>query len=242
MKDLAAYPGVNIFEAIRLLFSRYTDFAGRSSRSEFWFAFLAVTIVTRIFDRGQFVLIRPFSSGNLGDWFQVNESNPALSAVGLAVSIGLTFPLVAAAARRLRDSGRSPWLLFLVLLPAIGPIVMIVLLCQATAPHPVNEIPAVLNRRPLASKVVGVAAGVPATSSSQIGPPAPLPYGPAQPQPHYGPAQAQPTGQPYQQPTPHPPAPHPAPHSAAGPVTEYPAPGQPSPQSAPWNPGVNGQK
>lgn len=48
------------------------------------------------------------------------------SIVGLAVLV----PSLAIAVRRLRDTGKSPWMILLGLIPLVGPILMIVFFCQ----------------------------------------------------------------------------------------------------------------
>lgn len=98
-------------EAIKSGFSNYVNFTGRAARSEFWywtlFTFL-VSIAVDIVDYG-------IGSGNglLGELW------------GLVTLL----PGVAVAARRLHDTDRSGFWLFLILLPLIGLIVLIVWWC-----------------------------------------------------------------------------------------------------------------
>jgi uncharacterized membrane protein YhaH (DUF805 family) len=96
-------------EAIKSGFSNYVNFTGRAVRSEFWywtlFSFL-VSIVAGLIDYG--------IGGNI-----VSEL------WGLATLL----PGLAVAARRLHDTDRSGFWLFLLLLPLIGIIVLIVWWC-----------------------------------------------------------------------------------------------------------------
>ncbi len=86
---------------------KYFVFSGRASRSEFWWFQLFLCIV-----------------------------NVALSATGftaLQSLAGLAFmmPSLAAACRRLHDSGRTGWWLLLILAPVVGWIILFVLLILA---------------------------------------------------------------------------------------------------------------
>ncbi len=86
-------------EAIRICFIKYADFTGRASRSEFWWFFLFVTLV----------------SGAL-QYLGENLSYIFLIAVLL--------PLLAAGTRRLRDSGRSGWWQLFLLAPVGGIVIL----------------------------------------------------------------------------------------------------------------------
>jgi uncharacterized membrane protein YhaH (DUF805 family) len=92
-------------DSIRTCFSKYADFSGRASRSEYWWFFLfliGVYIVASLI-------------GNLAYW------------VAVAATL---LPSLAAGARRLHDTGRSGWWLLLNLVPLIGFIIVVVLLAQ----------------------------------------------------------------------------------------------------------------
>jgi uncharacterized membrane protein YhaH (DUF805 family) len=98
-------------EAIKSGFSNYVNFTGRAARSEFWywvlFTFL-VGIVVDILDYG------------------IGSGSGLLSELwGLATLL----PNLAVGARRLHDTDRSGFWLFLLLLPLIGLIVLIVWWC-----------------------------------------------------------------------------------------------------------------
>jgi uncharacterized membrane protein YhaH (DUF805 family) len=98
-------------QAISAGFSNYINFSGRASRSAFWywtlFAFL-VGVVADIIDYG------------------VGSGSGVISELwGLATLL----PNLAIGARRLHDTDRSGFWLFLILLPLIGLIVLIVWWC-----------------------------------------------------------------------------------------------------------------
>jgi uncharacterized membrane protein YhaH (DUF805 family) len=92
-------------ESVRTCFSKYADFNGVASRSEFWWFILFVFVVA----------------------VALNFVSPTLANV---VSLGLLLPQLAVGARRLHDTGKSGWWQLLLLLPVIGLIVLIVFWVQ----------------------------------------------------------------------------------------------------------------
>lgn len=92
-------------DSIRTCFSKYVDFSGRASRSEYWWFFL-------------FILLACLASMFISD------------VLYYIVSLGTLLPSLSAGARRLHDTGRSGWWQLLWLIPLIGAIILIVLLAQ----------------------------------------------------------------------------------------------------------------
>lgn len=92
-------------ESISTCFSKYAEFDGRASRSEFWWWTL-------------FVVLASIASGIIGE------------AVSALFSLGTILPGLAVGARRLHDTDRSGWLQLLWFIPVIGWIVLIVWLAQ----------------------------------------------------------------------------------------------------------------
>ena len=93
-------------ESIRICFSKYADFEGRASRSEYWWWFL-------------FTVLGSLATGI------VNETLSAL------FSLGILLPSLAVGARRLHDVDLSGWYLLLWLVPLIGWIVLFAWSLQA---------------------------------------------------------------------------------------------------------------
>lgn len=96
-------------ESIQVCFNKYVDFSGRASRSEYWWFVLFVFL-------GSFVL------SIFSFWLNV---------IFLLVTL---LPQLAAASRRLHDTGRSGWWQLIGLIPLIGFIVLIVFLAQESGP------------------------------------------------------------------------------------------------------------
>ncbi len=92
-------------ESIQTCFSKYVDFNGVASRSEFWWFMLFGFIVA----------------------VALNFVSLTLANV---VALGLLLPQLAVGARRLHDTGKSGWWQLLLLLPLIGLIVLIVFWVQ----------------------------------------------------------------------------------------------------------------
>ncbi len=90
---------------------KYAVFSGRARRKEYWMFALFSFIVS---------LIISIVSPMLGD---------TMGIVGIVYVLAVLIPSVAVAARRLHDTGRSGWWQLIALIPIIGAIWLIVLLC-----------------------------------------------------------------------------------------------------------------
>ena len=92
-------------ESIKTCFSKFADFNGRASRSEYWWYVLFIVLTGAV----------------------LSAINRNLAALFYLVTL---LPSIAAAARRLHDTNRSGWLQLIGLIPLIGWIIMIFLLVQ----------------------------------------------------------------------------------------------------------------
>lgn len=92
-------------ESVKVCFSKYADFGGRATRSEYWWFILFIVLVS---------LAASLLSNTLSALF----------------SLATLVPSIAAATRRLHDTNRSGWWQLIVLVPVIGWIVLIVFLVQ----------------------------------------------------------------------------------------------------------------
>ncbi len=106
---------MNLFEDyfLNVIKQHYVDFAGRASRSQFWyftlFSFLislAISVVTGIIG----------SVLNTG----------IFSLLGVLYSLAIIVPSVCLGIRRLHDTGKSGWWYLISLVPFVGFIILIV--------------------------------------------------------------------------------------------------------------------
>lgn len=88
-------------DSISTCFSKYAEFDGRASRSEFWWWVLFTALIS----------------------LATNIISEALSAL---FSLGVLLPSLAVGARRLHDTDRSGWFLLLWVIPIIGWIILVV--------------------------------------------------------------------------------------------------------------------
>lgn len=109
-------------EAAKTGFNKFFYPYGRSSRSEFWWYFLFMYIIT-----GVLGVIGGFSQAHgmeqvwVGVIFEI-----------LALICGIS--VLCAGIRRLHDTGRSGWNILWTLLPLVGSIILIVYWCQPSQP------------------------------------------------------------------------------------------------------------
>jgi uncharacterized membrane protein YhaH (DUF805 family) len=99
-------------ESIKVCFSKYADFSGRASRSEYWWFALFCFL------------------GGLA-------AQSVWHVLGILFSLGTLLPIIAAATRRLHDTNRSGWWQLVSLVPVVGWIVIIVFLAQESKPDAV---------------------------------------------------------------------------------------------------------
>ena len=100
---------MNIVEATKLFFTRYTDFNGRSRRSEYWWSSLSIAIIGAIV------------SAILGD-------------LAFIWSLAILVPGIAVSVRRLHDIGKSGWWYLFIFVPLVGQILLIIWFCKDSAP------------------------------------------------------------------------------------------------------------
>jgi len=107
---------MNFTEATESFFRKYADFSSRSSRSEYWYAYLFIAMVG---------LGIGFLEGFMGLFPQSNQS-----ILIIPFQIGVLIPSFAILARRLHDINKSGWW-YLIVFTIIGVIPLIYWLCKA---------------------------------------------------------------------------------------------------------------
>lgn len=118
-----------MIEAYKKFWKGYVDFEGRSTRSDYWFAYLANMLTVIAF----YVLLAIF-----GGIASATESSflAVISFIILfiffAFGVAAILPGIAVTVRRLRDAGYNWAFIFIPLIPFVGGIIFIVLLCQPT--------------------------------------------------------------------------------------------------------------
>ena len=96
---------VGFVEAFLLYFRRYADFKGRSRRSEYWWASLAIGLLGGV----------------------IGAIVPDLAWIW---SLATLVPSLALCVRRLHDIGKSGWAYLCILIPLVGPILLIIWFCK----------------------------------------------------------------------------------------------------------------
>ena len=116
-----------MFKAYKKYWMGYFDFTGRSSRSDYWLAVLANTIVTIILF-SIVIVVTVFDSPNS----HYHIIFILLYLLAMLYFFANYIPSIALQVRRLRDAGFHRALIFLSYAPVIGDIVLLVLFCQPT--------------------------------------------------------------------------------------------------------------
>lgn len=101
---MAETPSVGFGEAIKLYFSNYANFSGRTRRSAYFKAIIFINIITSAL-----------------------SGVPELAAIWSLVTL---LPGIAMVVRRLHDTGRSGWYYLFLLIPLVGPILILVWICS----------------------------------------------------------------------------------------------------------------
>ena len=126
-----------MIEAYKKFWKGYVDFEGRSTRSDYWFAYLVNVLITFAY----FLLQAVF-----GGLVAVTDSS-FLAVISLillliffAYSIAAFLPSIALTVRRLRDAGYNWPYIFVAFIPLVGWIILIVLLCKPSkVEYPFNN-------------------------------------------------------------------------------------------------------
>lgn len=101
-------------DSIKTCFSKYADFKGRASRSEYWWFMLFYVIV--------YVALMVLAA---------TLETPLLAVAILALFI----PILAVSARRLHDTDRSGWMMLIGLIPLVGLLVIYFMIQEGKEPN-----------------------------------------------------------------------------------------------------------
>ena len=118
-----------MIEAYKKFWKGYVDFEGRSTRSDYWFAYLANMLTVVAF----YVLLAVFGGiAGATDSSFLAVISLILLLIFFAYGIAACLPGIAVTVRRLRDAGYNCPYIFVAFIPFVGPIILIMLLCKPT--------------------------------------------------------------------------------------------------------------
>lgn len=118
-----------MIEAYKKFWKGYVDFEGRSTRSDYWFAYLAHVLIFFAYYLLDAVFERMVSATGSMDVFTISV---ILLLIFFAYGIATVLPGLAITVRRLRDAGYNWPYIFIPLIPFVGIFIFIFLLCQPT--------------------------------------------------------------------------------------------------------------
>ncbi|AXH35012.1 DUF805 domain-containing protein [Humibacter sp. BT305] len=121
----APYYNAPLGEAVSRFWKKYATFSGRASRSEYWWWYLVSVVVNTVFN------ILAYVMGGYGVQMDGAYAAPRIGVILLFVLWGLwglatIVPGFALLARRLHDTDRSGFWIFLLLVPFVGGIIIFV--------------------------------------------------------------------------------------------------------------------
>ena len=111
---------VNMFTALR----KYAQFDGRARRKEYWLFCLFNFLIGLALNVLQMIFLAA----------DVPAIAILISIIGWIVNLGFLIPGIAVAIRRLHDIGKSGWNWLFVLIPLVGPIILLVFFCTDSQP------------------------------------------------------------------------------------------------------------
>jgi uncharacterized membrane protein YhaH (DUF805 family) len=100
---------------------KYTDFSGRARRKEYWY-FMLFNVI--------FLIVATI----LDNLFKTTFENLGYGWFYLLYALAVLLPGIALVVRRLHDVGKSGWWYFIALIPLVGGIWLLVLMCTDSQP------------------------------------------------------------------------------------------------------------
>lgn len=104
-----------MINAYKLLWTRAFDFSGRSNRGDYWWATLATTIVAY-------------------SLLALSNATEAFMTIYVLYCFAGIIPGLSLCVRRVRDAGKGWQWIFINLIPIVGAIWFLVILCQPSVP------------------------------------------------------------------------------------------------------------
>ncbi|MDQ1113315.1 uncharacterized membrane protein YhaH (DUF805 family) [Microbacterium testaceum] len=128
------YYGAPLGAAVRRVFAKYATFRGRASRSEYWWWVLTAAVVGTVLN----------ALPTLTDGIRIEADGSTtitgplgviLGAIWLVWALATIVPTFAVLVRRLHDTGRSGFWVFIGVVPLIGVLVLFVFTLQGPRPE-----------------------------------------------------------------------------------------------------------
>ena len=126
-----------MIEAYKKFWKGYVDFEGRSTRSDYWFAYLVNALITW----GLYIVVAVFGGiASATDSTVLAIFSLILGLIMFIYAVAAFLPGLAVTVRRLRDAGYNWPYIFVAFIPFVGWIILIVLLCKPTkVEYPFNN-------------------------------------------------------------------------------------------------------
>jgi uncharacterized membrane protein YhaH (DUF805 family) len=106
---------------LKVMKENFSNFSGRARRKEFWMWYLFYVIV---------LIVAMILDGVLGTGFEIGYGvTSPYGWIYLIAALAHVIPGLAVSVRRLHDVGKSGWFMFISLIPIIGGIWLLVLMC-----------------------------------------------------------------------------------------------------------------
>lgn len=119
---------MGFMDALTTVFrTKYATFSGRASRSEYWWAYLGYFVIATVLQI--FALV--------GGIILIDAGELALlpTLIALVGIFALIIPTIAVSVRRMHDTGKSGWMLLILIIPCIGFILWIVWMVEDGQAH-----------------------------------------------------------------------------------------------------------
>lgn len=129
---------VGFGEAIKSFYKNYVNFKDRSTRKEYWFAILfnsLISIGLMVIGAAAGDSAMPSLYSYLSNPYFLAYNTPAMSigdTLNFLFSLATLIPSLANSCRRLHDTGKSGIYVLFILIPLVGPILLLVYLCTAS--------------------------------------------------------------------------------------------------------------
>jgi uncharacterized membrane protein YhaH (DUF805 family) len=126
----APYYGATFSVAVVRFWKKYATFSGRASRSEYWWAVLALVITGGVVDILASIVLASINiaATNTSRLPEIAPWHLIILLLVVLWSVAFIIPSYAIISRRLHDTNRSAWFILVILIPFVGGIVLLVMM------------------------------------------------------------------------------------------------------------------